>query len=223
MTHVPTQMTDERALTLTNDDADMTLALAPDEVTLDDASDSDVPPTAEDTPDRVLLDTAMDDALRDRLDDVPPRVLLDTAMDDDALSETDDDDAGDNELPTMLRTRALSARLPDDDDVSELDDSVSASPPSVNVDGSDTDAHDDSVSVGAHTTLLAFCAVRAPLVITSDVAFAMVRFETPASAPDQDHDASDIVDVGGSHSVEPDDSTSEPTAGMMEALTGEDA
>ena len=92
---------------------------------------------------------------------------------------------------------------------------------SANDDGSVTDAHDDIDSFGHHALLLALPSVSA-LPATANVGvLSTVRSDTPASTPDQDHDGKVTVDVGGSHSVEPDVSVRELMRGMITEMTGD--
>ena len=92
---------------------------------------------------------------------------------------------------------------------------------SANDDGSVTDAHDDIDSFGHHALLLALPSVRALPVTTNVGVLNIVRSDMPASMPDQDHDGKVTVDVGGSHSVEPDVSVRELMRGMITEMTGD--
>ena len=96
-----------------------------------------------------------------------------------------------------------------------------ALPESAKEDGRVTEAQDDIVRAGHQALLLALPRVDALLATTNDGVFEIVKEDTPASTPDHAHDGSVTVDVGGSHSVEPDVSVRELTRGIMPELTGD--
>lgn len=120
----------------------------------------------------------------------------------------------------LVRVSRSAARIRLAEETEELDiDAIEAD--SEKEDGRDTDAQDDIVRAGHHALLLELPNVDALLEMTSEGVLKIVKNDTPASAPDHAHAGSVTVDVGGSHSVEPDVSVRELTRGIMLELTGD--